>query len=505
MADSEQFEKWRAALRSRFPLLAGWLRSRALRGLSLNRNDPRAVHVLIEALDHSDPTTVAAADAALRDLSDPCAVGAFCAGWEKSRDDRLAAILVENQYIPERPNEIRILSALKCGKAIEITSPKGIPCFVALLADTDETVRDGVVRCLERVTPGAAQDALCELAIRDPKGAAAKVCIRTGKRHRDPEQDCLFLFVTGQLDLYEQEDHEFQNLRLAMQRADATVRGHIMAVYRSGDRRVRGLIQAERKTLAQMSDAERTLFLQSCVKHQDWGRLFQACLELPLRYSLPMWEKLRNSGWQPEAPDLQAVYRQILAEAPGQAPSPRPPSATSSVFERWLSHGQKPEFAKLTETELLKQIESSDPPTSVSLVAALANKPNVSDGARRALANSPNWLVRLAGHATGVLGGDITQDEVQDSNYWVRELASADTVLDFWPEPTPAYLERLAQAPAEAWVGRLGGARKVLRTILARQTTVPDMRPMVVEAGEFTGEFVPATGAEFVADDEFPE
>lgn len=91
-------------------------------------------------------------------------------------------------------------------------------------------------------------------------------------------------------------------------------------------------------------------------------------------------------------------------------------------------------------------------------------------------------------------GVGLTEDTVQDANYWITELASSVGVLESWPgKATPADLERLGAAPAEAWTGKLGAARRVLRTIMAHRITTGTFEPMVVEADEFAGEFVVAT------------
>jgi nitrogen fixation protein FixH len=84
---------------------------------------------------------------------------------------------------------------------------------------------------------------------------------------------------------------------------------------------------------------------------------------------------------------------------------------------------------------------------------------------------------------------------MQDANYWITELAGEAGVLEFWPgKAVQADLERLSAAPAEAWTGKLGAARKVLRSILDYRITAPvDLEEIVVELAEDVGEFVDAS------------
>jgi len=101
-----------------------------------------------------------------------------------------------------------------------------------------------------------------------------------------------------------------------------------------------------------------------------------------------------------------------------------------------------------------------------------------------------HWLARLAGYATGLCQIDLAQDAVRDDNYWVTELVRSSTELELWPvKATPADLDTLAAAPREAFAGKLGAVRRVLRLLLAYRVTTPEMEEVVYEAGQFAGEF----------------
>jgi len=376
-----------------------------------------------------------------------------------------------------------------------------IPLLVEALGLSDEAIAGRAATALADLTaqPGPAQDALCDEAIKNPAGPAAELCLRTGKRPSDHERLCLFLFVTRLLDAYFLEDFEFQNLRLQYDRADAAVREHVMDVVHSGDRRCAGFFGTQSKPIAEWSEAEIKLALESWQRHNDWARLFHACLELPLKYSLAVLPLLRRSNWQPESAHLKSMYRQVLADAGDQAPpAPKNPGATSSLFERWLAEGTTGELAKLDSDSLLKRLKTATPPNGVAIVAALAAKKPVAATAEKAVQESPHWLVRLAGYATGLCRTNLTEDRAQDPNYWITELTSATGLLDFWPgKATPADLEALSAAPAEAWTGKLGSARKVLRTILSHCITTGTFQPKIDEAAETAAEFVPASDVEF--------
>lgn len=370
-------------------------------------------------------------------------------------------------------------------------SAEAVPLLLEALVDSDEMVRGTAEAALLGLSGRDAIDALCGIALDNMDGAAAKLCLETGKRPSDHEQACLFLFVTRQLDEYFQEDYEFQTLRSAYERASDPVKARVMEVVRSGDRRCLGFF-GRRKPLVECSEGEIRLAIESALRHRDWPRLFRAFQELPMRYGYPLLEHFRQSGWEPEQPDLVNLYRAVLEQGDAILPSSPPKfQHASPVFERWLNEGRSGPLAALPEAELLQKLAQAPPPEGCAIVAALATKTVPGGEASRTVQSSRHWLIRLAGYATGLCSADITQDSLPDDNYWVRELVPATSVLDFWPvKATPADLEKINSAPQEAFTGTFGAVRRVLRLLLAHRETTPEITEVVLDAGEFAGEFV---------------
>jgi len=481
-------------------------RLRALSGLQagalnlLEQADGELVAEIIGALADTDGRIRNSALRTLEGLKNQEGVDALCAIWAKNRDMNLGQIVVQQGYTAKKPLSLNILTYLKCDNEVPLDTTEAIPILLGLLQDPDEIVITGATRTLEMISPGPLQDDLCEEAIKDPAGAAAIICIRTGKRPSDHERACLYLFVTRQLDAYFQEDFEFQNLRLHYDRSNEAVRAQVMEVVRSGDRRCAGFFGTRSKPLRQCSEVEIKLALDSWIRHREWSRLFQACMELPMKYSLRLLAPLGQSGWRPESPELKSVFRRILADGgdPSALPATKKPAAESSLIEKWLAQGRDGELAGLSAAELVKRLKTATPPEGVCITAALATKGEADTAIIETVKNSPHWLIRLAGYLTGISLPDLQHDSVQDSNYWVTELVSAKGILDIWPgESTPADLEALSAAPPEAWAGKLGSGRKVLRTIMTHRITTGTFEPMVVEAAEFAGEFVEASEIEF--------
>jgi hypothetical protein len=389
--------------------------------------------------------------------------------------------------------KLPILGAMqRRGAVTELVQHVNEPGVIPLLwkaAELSDSQASSVARAaIESLPRGDGQDTLCEMAIADPAGSAAKICIAKQYRPRDHERACLMLFVTEQLDAYFKEDDDFQNLRLQYDKADAKIKSRVMEIVRKGDRRCQPFVVRPRKKLRECTEAEIRLALQSCVKHKDWARLFKACLELPMKYSFPAFQRLAKNPWQPDTPEAQALYKAICdgvtgKDAPTAPTTPTPPPATSSVFDKWLAAGRTGELAAMSEGQLLEKMKSADPPDGVSIVGALAMKVKPGSPAAKAVADNEHWMIRLAGHLTGLLTPDLMErKDGEDPNYWVNMLAKAEGVLDFWPsEATPADLEKMNSAPPEAFTGKLGAVRCVLRTILAHQVTGIQVVPMEVQ------------------------
>ena len=375
-----------------------------------------------------------------------------------------------------------IIGAMRRRRAVtEMLAAKEDPTVVPILAEvaglSDRSLAQQATDALAGLKVPAAIDALCAVALRQPAGPLAKLCKESNYRPSAAEPDSLFLIATRQLDLYLSESEygkdAFRTLRAAYDGTDDTVRSLVMEVLRSGDRRFEEFF-GKAKPLPECTEDEIKLILEGWVRHRSWPQLFDACLEIPLKYSFPLLDRFRGSGWEPNPPEHKSLYKRILADSQGQAIAPpAPPPAESSLFEKWLAEGQQGELAQLSETQLMERLQSATPPQGVSIVAAIAHLPGQrSSGTISTIAGHEHWLVRLAGLATGLTKKtDITQDVSTDSNYWIGELSGAAGVLEFWPcKATPKDVQTLAKAPPEAFVGKLGAVRKVLRTILNSQT-----------------------------------
>jgi hypothetical protein len=385
-----------------------------------------------------------------------------------------------------------MLQRKACEKLASDSSADVVPLLLEAVTLETSKAKPIAEEALRSLNDRAAVDALCRAAINDPSSTAARICLQTKNRPSSPDQACLFLFVTRQLEEYFKEDDDFQYLRDAYEHASDKVKEHVMSVVRSGDRRCLGFFGGRRKTLRECAADEIRLAIDSALLHKDWPRLFRAFLELPLKYSFPLLDYLRASSWEPAEEEMKRLLHKALIISKGEALPKKRDDIPSAVFERWLSVEGRPPGS---ESELVEQLKNCTPPDGVRIIGALAAKSSLSPSTIETVAQHPHWLIRLAGFVTGVtVTGDITATSSADSNYWVREVAAVEGVLEFWPATgTPADLEKLEALPREAWTGKIGVFRKLLRMLIAQRMNHPgEITPVEFEAGEFAGEFIEA-------------
>jgi hypothetical protein len=462
--DLEKCHKW---LRSRMPLFSGGFQRKAA-GRLAGDVDKESLPLLVEGLYVPDQEARRIAGQGIENFNNPGLNKDLFQLAVKKGSDGTAGWL-QRQAVSRLARDV---------------DKESLPLLVEALHIPDREARKMADASLRSLKDRELIDILCRMASKDPKGPVTKICLEVRMLPSDPDEACLFLVVTGQLDAYFKEDYQFERLHLAYERAESAVQGLVMEVIRSGDRRFDGFFGG-RKKLSQCSEREIRLFIQSCLRHQDWPRLFQAFLELPTKYGFPLLDHFRTSQWEPEDAELRSLYRQAMAESQGGDLSEiKPPTTTSSVFERWLAEGKGEKWNKMSEQDLLGRLNQASFPEGVEIVAALANKVGHKEEAEKAVKNNPNWLVRLAGYETGLIK-DFSGEAGKEDNYWVKELAGMGNVLEFWPvKATPTDLERMAAAPAEAFSGKIGAVRRVLRLLINRQVEVGVHEEMIIEAEE---------------------
>jgi hypothetical protein len=123
-------------------------------------------------------------------------------------------------------------------------------------------------------------------------------------------------------------------------------------------------------------------------------------------------------------------------------------------------------------------------------VAALAATGKAAKATRDHIARSEHWLIRLAGHLTGLLGG-TDENATQDKNHWVREIGGGGLCWNLWPEDATTDMMQTAGGPREAALLADTGPRAILRAVLGQRMKGGTFNVRELLAGPEGGTFRP--------------
>lgn len=160
-----QLEKYRRRLKSRTPLIGGWLRRNAARALARDR-DPRAVRLLAEELlVNTDQPMRDMILKLLGDVNRQGGIDQICEVWSHTRDPGLESMIVARGWVASEPIAVRVLSALACGRVEALRRPNEamVDSLVSACVDQDPRIAAAALGCIRE--PGFAS-ALALLAER---------------------------------------------------------------------------------------------------------------------------------------------------------------------------------------------------------------------------------------------------------------------------------------------------------------------------------------------------
>ncbi len=307
--------------------LSGWQQIGAVCGVWLNTRHPdllalltrrETVPVVVEVVTHSgDGQARDAALQSLRQLSDRGSINAVCEVWAETRNENLADLLAEREWMASAPPEIKVLTALKIERldVIDDGKTKTVELLVAACRDADPIIAERALYVLGNLKTEKAQQALCHLVIEGTDSIARDVALAAGYIPRDEQQRASYFFLTKQWERYDMLDFDRQFLRAAYDEADNHLRQRIREKLRASGRTDFLPILTEkgyRAGVSGMSPGELDLFLQTLIVNHEWAKLWDLVFEVQFSWSARIVGALADSEWRPQDRD-EPVFEELVS------------------------------------------------------------------------------------------------------------------------------------------------------------------------------------------------
>jgi len=273
---------------------------------------------ILDACQDADQGIREKARRSLSTLLNPSAIDGLCAAWTSTRQPWLADILKSNEFMPQSPGVARVLCALKClnRPVLQDLQPVEIEPLLRAADDPDDEVASQVEPAARGLAVAETRDELCRAAAEEDHPLARKVCLEEGFEPRQPDQRALFYFMTEQWDRYQALDFDQRLLRAVFETSGQTLRSQITRKLQKAGRMDFLTILAGSDYHSRsrtISEGETEVLVNLLADHQEWTRLWNLALELPLAWSIQILRRLMDSTWLPDDESAVETFQNLSA------------------------------------------------------------------------------------------------------------------------------------------------------------------------------------------------
>ncbi len=145
--------------------------------------------------------------------------------------------------------------------------------------------------------------------------AVLEIAVATAYIPPEAQQQALFYFLTGQWDKYETLDFDQSMLKTAYETADEQLRQRIRQTLRTAGRTDFLTIISGRNYNFEAKAAsanEADLIIKVLTDKQEWDKLWNLALELPLEWSTHILQILTQNSWEADSQDKQATFKALI-------------------------------------------------------------------------------------------------------------------------------------------------------------------------------------------------
>lgn len=205
--DKTRLEACKQKIYSQMPVLGGWIRRKAAEELAqaVHSDNVEVINVILDAVTKStDQEVRTRLLSALGNIKDQKSIDSACALWASTRHSELDQLLKKNGWVASTPNSIRVLSALKNGKADLVTKGSGdlFEHLMQAAQDKDSDIAKHAHDGLGKLQSSELIDALCTRWAKDRDDKLSDLIKQKGYIARQPlEVQVLCALKIGKLDV----------------------------------------------------------------------------------------------------------------------------------------------------------------------------------------------------------------------------------------------------------------------------------------------------------------
>ena len=395
---------------------------------------------------NADQTAVAAASAALCQISAQETVDAMIDYWLEDKVGETARQVIEEKgwRHSEEARWFKFLTKRNrfdeyfVSQLAPLVNRPEIARMLAYpeAANANQATTAATASALRQISAQETVDAVIDCQLEDKAGETSQEVIKEqGWRHSEEARWFLYLAATGRFDEYLAEDYEFQTLRPEFLAAPAILKARIReAMVTAGEVRMNGLFLAEKRA-AELTVADAEALVHANIRNENWEALVGNLRWLPARQILYSVEAIISAKWRPNDPDQAALLTRLGEIAPLLAksvPEGSVPLQLNPIYQKWLARGETKALAHKSPQELEAMLkDETDPPDQIAALGALRKQGQLDAATVNKAGLSEHWMVRwVAVH----FGADLTKAmRVNDAGIeWFRRLSTLKDAEALW-------------------------------------------------------------------------
>ncbi len=273
--------------------------------------NPELLKWLLVAFDDQDWDIASLAQQCAVNLTNQKAIDLFCRRWVKERHERLTKILLKAGYVASKPNNLRVLTALKVNK-IKVCidqNPKLLKWLLVAFDDQDCDIASLAQQCAVSLTNQSAIDELFYLFMEENNQIAYQCIQQAQYQSIYVNYKALFHFLRDEWNAYDEIDFDQAILQKMYQSVSTELRKSIAEKARK--RGWTEWLRVAKKSREKMTPEEWDITVSILKNNREFAKMWQLVKESPIWVAQKLLIILSEYSYHPSS-ESNAFYQPLL-------------------------------------------------------------------------------------------------------------------------------------------------------------------------------------------------